>query len=373
MKEIEKLRREIDETDRKIVDLLEARVKLAIEIGKIKAEQNLGINDAVREQEVLENICSNTSLDKNFIKNLFKDVITHCKSMQASERRTHKSSAGGFQDNAEMKLKLKLNDRKVSVLGPKGTFTEIVAKKIFDDSNFDYRETIEDVFIAAEAGNSGVVPIENSLEGSVSVTMDSLIKYDVKIYKEINLDINLCLIGKDSKIKPGNIKTILSHPQALAQSRNYLKKNFPDAVLKSTSSTAAAAKELENRDDALAIGSKNNAELYNLKIIEENISDDVSRTRFIIISNDREPWGNGNKTSIIFAVKDKPGALFGVLNEFAKQNINLTKIESRPSRRKLGEYFFFIDFEGNLNDGKVKSAVEGIKDKITFLKVLGSY
>lgn len=365
MNKIQQSRKEIDEVDRKIVELLEKRVKLAEKIGIAKQEAQLEIRDKRREKKVLENICKETILDKNFIENLFKDIIDYCKRLQVSPLDVENSQLTPVPG--------KLTGSEVFVLGPRGTFTEIAAGKIFGkNNNFNYKDTIEDVFIAAEQDGFGVVPVENSLEGGVSVTMDCLIKYNVKIYGEINIGINLFLIGNSDKEKVNfkNIKTILSHPQAFAQSRNYLEKNFPGAKLQSTSSTAAAMKELGKMEDALAVGPENNAEIYNLKIIDRNINDDVSRTRFIVIS---KKGGTGNKTSIIFALKDRPGALFDVLNEFAKRKINLTKIESRPSRRKLGEYFFFVDFEGNLYEEEVKEVMEGIEDRVTFLKVLGSY
>ncbi|PKP52020.1 MAG: hypothetical protein CVT90_02835, partial [Candidatus Altiarchaeales archaeon HGW-Altiarchaeales-3] len=286
MDDIELLRKKIDELDNKILKYLEARVKIAESIGKLKLQKDIGVSDPGREQRVLENICSNTKIDKKFTRELFKLIINYCKNLQACNRRS------------DMKVKLEepietpdnlteLTGNSISVLGPHGTFTDIAARTIFEKPEFKYMDTIEDVFAAAEKGGLCVVPIENSLEGSVSVTMDCLVNYDVKISGEIYLDINLCLIGKMCKddLKPENIKTILSHPQALAQSRQYLKENFPGATLQSTSSTAAAMKELKNMENALAIGSKNNAKIYDLEIIAENVNDDVSRTRFIVISS----------------------------------------------------------------------------------------
>lgn len=261
-----------------------------------------------------------------------------------------------------------MKEIKVAILGPKGTFTEIAAKKVFRDASFKYCDTIDDVFNAVESGaDFGVVPMENSLEGGLDVTMDCLAGYDIKIHGEVILDICLCLIGE---IKKKEIKVILSHPHALAQCRRFLTSNFPNAKLLRSESTASAMREIRGMKNAVAIGAKNSARIYGLNVIVEDIGDRPSQTRFIIISKKE---GKGNKTSIIFAVHDNPGALSDVLKDFAKREINLKKIESRPSKRKLGEYLFFIDFEGSLSDEIIKDTIDSIKPKTTFLKILGSY
>jgi len=256
---------------------------------------------------------------------------------------------------------------KVAVLGPEGTFTDIAARRISKNADFIYCSTVNDIFDSVKSGTEfGVVAIENSLEGSVNATMDCLVEYDVRICREIILDINLCIAAL-----PGTeIKEIFSHPHALAQCRKFLKKNFPEAKLRPYESTSAAMRELRNLKNAAAIGPEETAKLYGLGILRRNVQDSKSQTRFIVISKKE---GSGRKTSIIFSVRDEPGALYSILKEFAAKRINLTKIESRPSKRKLGEYLFFVDFEGNLKDKEVKDVLRGIKSKTTFLKILGSY
>ncbi|ODS38054.1 MAG: hypothetical protein A7316_08575 [Candidatus Altiarchaeales archaeon WOR_SM1_86-2] len=267
---------------------------------------------------------------------------------------------------------------KIAILGPKGTFTEIAAREMFAREDFLFCDTIDDVFSAIEEDNAdlGIVPVENSLEGSVSVTMDCLLLYDIKICREIDLGINLCLMVRRGAERD-SIMTIISHPHALAQSRVFLKKNFPYARLERSESTAFAMKKTsEAKEGYAAIGPKSSADLYGLDVMEENIQDMPSETRFIVLSKPEKEISGGkpvNKTSIIFALKDAPGALYDALKEFAERGINLTKIESRPSKRRLGEYLFFVDLEGHLNDGNVKDALGEIKNKITFLKLLGSY
>ncbi|HIE34118.1 MAG TPA: prephenate dehydratase [Candidatus Altiarchaeales archaeon] len=261
----------------------------------------------------------------------------------------------------------------IAVLGPRGTFTEIAARRVFRNSDFIYCDTVNEVFESVLKNTDfGVVAIENSLEGSINTTMDCLMEYDVKIVREIIIDINLCLISS-SETSENEITGIISHPHALAQARKFLRKEFPDTKLQRHESTAAAIRELKNLRDYAAIGPKETAIEYGLKILREHIEDAKSQTRFIVISKKENSEGKANKTSIIFALKDRPGALYHFLGEFAKRDINLTKIESRPSKRKLGEYLFFIDFEGNLANRIVRDVIDSIQDKTTFLKILGSY
>lgn len=276
---------------------------------------------------------------------------------------------------------------RVAVLGPEGTFTDIAAKKIFNGVDFDYCNSVEDVFDSVKSGiDFGIVAIENSLEGSINVTMDCLMEYDVKIFKEVILDINLCIAVMP---KTKNMNRILSHPHALAQCRKFLKKNFPNVKLQGYDSTAAAMQKIRKSKNSAAIGPEETAKIYGLKILHRSIQDSISQTRFIVIGNSKEFRSyefpkeihtipkkgseSGNKTSIIFAVKDTPGALYSVLKEFAIKKINLKKIESRPSKRKLGEYLFFVDFEGNLGNKKISDVMEKIRFNTTFLKILGSY
>jgi len=262
---------------------------------------------------------------------------------------------------------------KIAVLGPEGTFTEIAAKKI-SNGEIVYCDSVEEVFekVDTKECDSGVVALENSIEGSVNITMDCLIEYDVKIIREIILPINLNLMSLNGKID--EIKKIVSHPHALAQCRKFLKKCGKIKIEAVESNSAGMKKASENKEIA-AIGAIECEKIYGLKAIEKNINDYKSQTRFIEITKEPIKKAQGKKTSIIFMVKDKPSALYNVLKEFADEKINLKKIESRPSKGKLGEYFFFIDFEGNIYDKKIKKILERIRDeeKTTFLKILGSY
>ena len=262
--------------------------------------------------------------------------------------------------------------RRVAILGPRGTFSEEAAKKY--NAKLVLCSDIEEIFDKVEKGEAdlGIVPIENSLEGSVSQTLDLLLKRNLYIYDEIVLDIKHCLVSLEKDIK--NVKEVISHPHALAQCRNFLKKlkvktrNFP--------STAEAAKEIKERKlmGVAAIAPKISAKLYGLNVLAEGIQDEKeNKTRFIVISKNFHEKTGKDKTSIIIGLFDKPGALYEALGVFARRGINLKKIESRPSKKALGDYIFYIDFEGHIEDKKIKDALNELKNKVSFLKILGSY
>lgn len=219
----------------------------------------------------------------------------------------------------------------------------------------------------------GVVPIENSIEGPVGITLDSLAhKFDLKIFREIIIPINQNLI-----VNPGctmeDIEDVYSHEQAIAQCREFIQKNRlqPHYAV----STANASKSIVGDKSKAAIGNSKAAELYGLEILEANIQDtDNNQTRFVVLSNTDHEITGKDKTSIIFSIyEDRPGGLYDILGIFQKNNVNLTKIESRPSRKGLGKYMFFVDFNGHKDDGIIGDIIDEIDEKSYFLKVLGSY
>lgn len=266
----------------------------------------------------------------------------------------------------------------IGFLGPPGSYAEEAASKI--QGKLVAFCSIMEVFDAVEQNivDMGVVPIENSIEGPVGVTLDLLAHdYDLKIKNEIILPIshNLLLNG-ESSLK--DIEIVYSHAQALSQCRKFIEKMGAKPV--ATSSTSAAAEMVKGKKNASAIGTRKAAKLYGLKIAAENIQDfENNLTRFVVINKeDHAPTGH-DKTSVVFSlIEDRPGGLYEILGEFAKRNINLTKIESRPSKKKLGNYIFFIDFEGHREDKEVKNILNQIKintmkTKISYIKLLGSY
>jgi prephenate dehydratase len=266
----------------------------------------------------------------------------------------------------------------VAYLGPKGTFSEQAARRFFSNQkNVVYAEylTIQDVFRAVEAGKAdyGVVPVENSIEGSVNLTLDLLYQKNLKITGEITERIEHSLIV-NPLTKKSDIKIIVSHPQAIAQCRNFLAKNFPRVRFIEVESTALAVKKLKTLKKAAAIGSEYAAKIYGMKILARNIGDVKNNlTRFFILSKkDSKPTGN-DKTSLMFSLKHEPGALFKFLKPFAEKNINLTKIESRPSKVKPWEYVFLMEFEGHRLDKKCLDVLKEARKLCETLKVLGSY
>lgn len=265
----------------------------------------------------------------------------------------------------------------VAYLGPKGTFCEQAARKYFSSKKVSFMPvlSISEVFRAVEKGGAkhGVVPIENSLEGSINVTLDLLLESSLMVCSEVELQIKHNLI-----VKPGAnmsmIQFVLSHPQALAQCRKFLKKNLPVSETKEVSSTAKAVEMLKKRDNSAAIGPETAAQNSGMEILLKGIEDSPHNfTRFFIIGKeDAIPSGN-DKTSVIFSAKNIPGSLYRVLEAFAVRDINLSKIESRPQRGKPWEYIFYLDFEGHRSEEKSKDAFQDIRKKSVFIKILGSY
>lgn len=260
-----------------------------------------------------------------------------------------------------------------SFLGPKGTFTHQAAN--FISQNLIPYCNIPAVFESVENDETiyGVVPIENSIEGPVGITLDSLAhKFDLKIYNEIVIPINQnLLVNPGTKME--DIEDVYSHAQAIAQCREFISENKiqPHYAV----STARAAKNIIGDKTKAAIGNAKTVELYDLEILKSNIQDTSNNeTRFVVVSKKQhEPTGK-DKTSIIFSIyEDRPGGLYNILGIFQKNNINLTKIESRPSRKGLGKYLFFVDFNGHQEDNLIQNILSEIEENTYFLKVLGSY
>ncbi len=265
---------------------------------------------------------------------------------------------------------------KVAFQGEPGAYSESAVLTFFGSSSQPVPcRRFSDVFRSVETGETefGVVPIENSIEGSVNQVYDLFLKYDHKVCGEIVLKIAHCLIANPGT-KLDTIKVIYSHPQALAQCRSFLE-NL-DCEMISTYDTAGSVKMIKEQQlmDAGAIAGERAAEIYNMNILARNISDTPNNyTRFFVLSkNDAPPSGN-DKTSVIFSTRHVPGALYQILGEFAKRKINLTKIESRPTKRRPWEYNFYLDFEGHRTEKHCAEALEGLRSKAVFVKVLGSY
>ena len=271
--------------------------------------------------------------------------------------------------------------KKIAYLGPPGTFSHLAAKEYLKNEKKNDIiphpfSNIADVFDVLEKGEvtEAIVPKENSTEGSVNQTLDLLKETKIYIRHEITIPIHHQLLSKINDLK--KITKVLSHSQALAQCRTWLKNHLPQTQLLETDSSASAVRQVASSKESLAaIGSPLSANLYSLSILSKNIEDNhLNTTRFIVLGQSK----NDNvlrlsKTSILFSLPDKPGALVEMLTTFSQKKINLNKIESRPSNKKQFAYFFFIDFSGSEYDSEVKECLEKIKTNVQFYKFLGSY
>lgn len=351
VKELERLRREIDEIDDKIVDLLNKRAEVVIDIAHIKRNEKAKFYSPEREREIIERL---TSLTKgpfpiDTLKVIYREILSASLSLEEPLR--------------------------VACLGPLATFTHMAALRHFGSSaSFMPVESIRTVFDAVDTGKAefGVVPIENSNEGVISSTLDLFMDYELKVSAEIMLEVSHNLLSKSGDKE--KIKKVYSHPQATAQCRRWLESNLSKILILESTSTAKAAELASQDDEAAAIASELAANIYDLRFVERNIEDSRHNfTRFLVISKEYPSKTGRDKTSIMFSIKDRPGALHDVLTPFKKAKINLTKIESRPSKRKAWEYIFFADMEGHIDDRKVRKAIEEIRESCLYVKILGSY
>ncbi len=263
-------------------------------------------------------------------------------------------------------------------LGPRGTFTEVAAKE-YQQEEVEYIPYNDIQELVKAVSNSeieqAVVPLENSIQGGVTLTLDLLVEYDVKIIAEVVIPISHSLLVKDN-MELSKIKHIISHTQALSQCRNFLEYKLEDYQVHLTSSTAEGIKKLLQLDNTwAAIGNSKASDYYNLQVLAEDIQDNQQNwTKFIVLAKQEIAQDENHKTSIICSVaEDHSGALYDILHEFAIRGINLTRIESRPAKKLLGDYIFFIDFEGDYREFKVKAALDLVKYKTDWYKFLGSY
>ncbi|MCS7164646.1 MAG: prephenate dehydratase [Thermodesulfovibrio sp.] len=348
---LQNLRDKIDKIDTKILKLLSERGKLAIKIAEIKRKQGLSFYDPVREKNIIEKILklNKGPFPDDVVKTLFREILSATLALQESQ--------------------------KISYLGPEGTFTHLAAIKYFGSfAQFEPEDNIRSIFECVEKGLTkfGVVPIENSNEGTVTYTLDMFMEYEVKIAGEIIIPIThnlLSLTGEKEKIKK-----IYSHPHAKAQCREWLRKNMPDIPVYDVASTAEAARQASLDEEVAAIASEFAANIYGLKFVAKHIEDYKNNyTRFFILGKTFPSKTGSDKTSIMFSLQDKPGALYNALKPFKDSGINLTKIESRPAKMRKWEYIFFVDFVGHIEDETVMKTLEEVENYCIQLVHLGSY
>jgi chorismate mutase / prephenate dehydratase len=351
MHNVEKFRKEIDKIDDEILTLLNKRSNIVLEIAHIKRNENAKFYSPERERQILERL---TLLNQGPFPNETLRVI--------------------YREILSASLSLE-EPLKVACLGPLATFTHLAALRHFGSSaQFLPVETIKDVFDTVEKGKAdfGVVPIENSNEGVISYTLDLFIDSELKVSAEVMLEITHNLLSRSGD--KSKIKRVYSFSPATAQCRRWIQQNLAGIPVVEATSTANAAELAAGDDEAAAVASDLAAKVYNLQFVEKNIEDSRQNyTRFLVISKEFPQQSGRDKTSIMFTLKNKPGSLYNSLEPFKKARINLTKIESRPSKRKAWEYIFFADMEGHIENKKLRKAIDAVKDNCLFLKILGSY
>jgi len=359
-------RKAIDKLDAHIVRLLNERTRHVLAIGDIKLAAGEEIYAPHRERAVFERVCEANAgpMTDEQLRAIYREIMSSALALEKTMT--------------------------IAYLGPEATFTHQAAIRRFGSSlRYASQKTIADVFteVAKNRADYGVVPVENSTEGVVTHTLDMFVDSDLKIVSQIVLPISHCFV---SKYKREEIGVIYVHPQTLGQCRNWLQKNFPSAEIVETSSNAKSA-ELATAEKATApairrkgtrfpriataaITSELAAEKYKLPILEHDIQDNAANaTRFLVLGRTCSPPTGDDRTSLMVSVSDKVGALHEAIAAFRKFKINMTKIESRPSKRKAWEYFFFIDCDGHAQDKKVASAIQILGKHCNFVKVLGSY
>ncbi len=348
---LHQLRQRIDEIDDTILGLLNRRAEIVTNIGRVKRQEQTHAHAPRREQEILERLERQNPgpFPNEAVRAVFREIMS-----------------------ASLALEQPLT---VAYLGPQGTFTHMACLKQFGTSAAAVSvNSIKDVFSEVERGRAdyGVVPIENSTEGVVTHTLDLLADSQLKIAGEVVQEVSHNLLSRSGSLV--DVKRIYSHPQALAQCREWLAQHAPNVKVVEVYSTARAAELCRDEPDAASIASDLAARLYGLVVIQKRIEDNpANTTRFLVIAP-RSPERTGrDKTSVMVSVKDRVGALYEMLKPFSEYGLNLTKIESRPSRRKAWEYFFYIDVEGHVEDQPVKQALEALRPQCQVMKILGSY
>jgi len=357
------IRDEIDAIDRELIALLNRRASSSVEVARIKRDSGGGTSDGApsaatyvpgREQVVLNNVLAANAgpLTEAHIRTIYSEILSSSRALQRPLRIGYLGPAGTFSFRAaETAAKVRF-----------GSFVEYVPAR-----------TVSEVFEQTERGETdyAVVPVENSTEGSVGQTLDMFMDSQLKICSEILLWITQHLVGHGPL---ESVRRVYSHPQALAQCRRWLSTHLPGAEPVETSSTSAAAQRAAAEPDAAAIGTEESAAQNGISVLVRGIQDQAhNATRFLLLGKETAARSGNDKTSILFSVRDRAGALFEVLSVFARRSINLTRIESRPSRRQPWEYVFFVDLLGHPDEPAVGEALEEMHAACTMVKVLGAW
>ena len=349
--EMDELRAGIDAVDAEVVRLLDRRAALARRIGEFKQRRGLDVYAPARERAVLDRVTAlgEGEFPKRGLEAVFREIISSSVSL-------------------ETRLK-------VAYLGPEATFTHEAALRSFGTSiELQPQATVAEVFARVERGEAehGVVPVENSMEGAVTHTLDELMNSPLKVCGEVYLPISQNLISAETQ--PEDIEIVCSHPMALAQAASWLRRELPGARLEEVESTAEAARRAASQTRVAAVGSALAAEAHGLRVLARNIQEArTNTTRFIVLGRSWAARTGKDKTSVVFSVKDRPGVLKEALSAFAAQGINLTRIESRPSRKRAWTYVFFADFTGHPDEERVGRALEALEEHCPYVSLVGAY
>ena len=347
---LDDIRKKIDELDSKLLELLNNRVDLVHEVGEIKKKGGIEIYAPEREESLLKGLIDKSEgrLSDTSIRAIYREIMSAALSLE--------------------------QDLNIAYLGPQGTWTHQAAISKFGHSvKYSPQESLAGVFdcVARKKADYGVVPIENSTEGAVNHALDMFADSPLRMCAQNLLPIENALMAKIARDK---ITKLYSHPQVFGQCRNWIQKNFPSADLVEVSSTTRAAELVNEQAGAAALGGRLAAELNGLEILDENIQDKATNTtRFLVLSHKMCPPTGNDRTSVMFSLRDKPGSLFDALKPFNEFHINMSKIESRPSKQRNWEYFFFVDIAGHCEDSKLSEALQNLEEHCNFIKVLGSY
>ncbi len=376
MGNLEGYRNEIDALDDKIAELYKQRMEICRKVGEEKAKSNSPVNVAEREKNIINRVTKNVGDDiKVYTKQLFTTLFNTSKAYQSS-----------FADNTSQtvnRIKTALSEGEkdfpvsatVACQGVQGAFSALAAERLFPISEISYFKNFDGVFNAVEKGfcEFGVLPIENSTAGSVLAVYDLMIKHKFYIVKSIKLPVQHCIAGvKGSSLK--NIRTIISHEQALSQCKNIIKENNYDTVM--CENTAVAARKVAELKDisTAAICSEESAEIYGLTVLKGAVQDKSNNhTRFICISKNLNIYKNSDKISIMVNVSHTPGSLNNILNRFATLGVNLSKLESRPLSNSDFEFLFYFDFDADIRQREVLNLLAELDSSVRDFVFLGSY
>jgi chorismate mutase / prephenate dehydratase len=345
------LRAGIDEVDEELVRLLDRRARLARRIGEIKQENGLEAYAPARERAVLDRVAALGAGDfpKRGLQAVFREIISSSISLEAR--------------------------LKVAYLGPEATFTHEAALRSFGASvELEPQTTVAEVFTRVERGEAehGIVPVENSMEGAVTHTLDELMNSPLKVCGEVYLPVSQNLISSEPALD--RVRVVCSHPMALSQAAAWLRHHLPGARLEEVESTAEAARRAAREPGAAAVGSVLAAEAHHLNVLARSIQDArTNATRFIVLGRAWAGRTGRDKTSVVFSVKDRPGVLRDALAAFAEEGINLTRIESRPSRKRAWTYVFFADFDGHPEEERVQRALAALEEHCPYVSLIGAY